>query len=175
MSDFLPSRVLKFCPFCGQESFKPTKDGNCLQCSVCKKSFYINAASAVACVIENNEGEILFTRRAFEPAKGMLDLPGGFVDIGETAESAVKREVYEELNAEVTDALYICSSPNQYLYGGIVYFTLDLAFKCVVKDFSTIRAADDIDDYMFLHKNQIDMNKIAFQSIRNILQFYCQS
>jgi len=143
-----------------------------MQCDVCQKKFYINASAAVACIIENPQGEILFTRRAFEPAKGMLDLPGGFVSLNETAEDAVRREIREELNLEIASIQYIGSSPNQYLYGGVIYFTLDLGYKCLVSDFSNLQVADDVDGYVFISHKQINLHEICFPSIRKILQLY---
>ena len=171
MNKFFPSSLWQYCPYCGSKSFR-AGDENYMQCDACQKKFYINASGAVACIIENSNGEILLTRRAFEPAKGMLDLPGGFINLDETAEDAVKREIKEELNLETESLQYIGSSPNHYLYGGMVYFTLDLGFKCMIADFTKIRAADDVDDYEFLPRNRINLQKIAFPSVRNILQMY---
>ena len=173
MNEFLPSNVLQYCPWCGAKSFRASDD-NYMQCDTCRKRFYINASGAVACIIENPQGEILFTRRAFEPAKGMLDLPGGFVSPDETAEDAVRRELMEELNLETESTQYIISSHNRYLYGGVVYFTLDLGFKCIVTDFTKINVADDVDGYHFLQRNRINLQEICFLSIRNILQHYLE-
>ena len=171
MNPFFPSNVWQFCPYCGAKSFR-AGDENYMQCDACYKKFYINASGAVACIIENPPGEILFTHRAFEPAKGMLDLPGGFVNPEETAEDAVRREIREELNLEIASMQYIGSSHNRYLYGNMIYFTLDLGFKCLVTDLSNIEPADDIDGYVFLPQNRINMDEICFPSIRNILQLY---
>ena len=41
-------------------------------------------------IILNEKNELLVCRRAEEPAKGTLDLTGGFVDLGETAEEAIQ-------------------------------------------------------------------------------------
>ena len=120
--------------------------------------------------LRGRNGEILLTRRAFDPSKGKLDLPGGFIDLDETAEDAVRREVKEELNLDVTSMQYIGSSPNRYSYGGLVYFTLDLGFKCTVVDFDDLRADDDVDGFLFLPPHSINMQEIAFPSIQNILQ-----
>ncbi len=171
MNKFFPSNELPYCPYCGAKSFH-AGDENYLQCDTCRRKFYINASAAVACIIENNYGDILLARRRFDPAKGMLDLPGGFVNPDETAENAASREIKEELNLHVNSMQYIGSSHNRYLYGGMVYFTLDLGFKCKVTDFSEMMVADDVDGYEFLPHNQIDLQQICFPSIRNILQLY---
>jgi len=41
-------------------------------------------------------GKILVVRRARAPAHGLYSLPGGVVEVGETLEEAVTREVREE-------------------------------------------------------------------------------
>jgi len=174
MNQSFPSYLWQYCPYCGIKSFHASAD-NSMHCEACRKKFYINASSAVACIIENMQSEILLARRAFEPAKGMLDLPGGFVNLDETAENAVKREIKEELNLETTSIQYIGSSPNHYLYGEMVYFTLDLGFKCLVKDFTNLRVADDVASYIFLPPQQINLQEICFPSIRNILYLYCKT
>ena len=171
MNEFYPSKVWQYCPWCGAKSFRAGTE-NYMQCDVCQKKFYINASAAVACIIENPQGEILFTRRAFEPAKGMLDLPGGFVSLNETAEDAVRREIREELNLEIAAIQYISCSPNQYLYGGVIYFTLDLGFKCLVTDFDNIQPADDVEGFVFLPHSRINFDEICFPSIRKILKLY---
>ena len=171
MNNYFPSNIWRYCPYCGAKSFH-AGDENYMQCDACQKKFYINASGAVACIIENPQGEILLTRRKFEPAKGMLDLPGGFVNIGETAENAVKREIKEELNLETVSMQYIGSSHNRYLFGGMVYFTLDLGFKCLVADFSNMQVADDVDGFVFLPHHRINLQEIGFPSIRNILKMW---
>ena len=79
-------------------------------------------------MIVNDKGEILFTKRSVDPHKGMLDLPGGFVDIMESAENALVREIKEELNLNIEHFQYFMSSPNEYIFGGLSVFTLDLAY-----------------------------------------------
>ena len=169
--DSLPFKVLQYCPFCGSDHFIPgNSHDKYLECGICGKRLYVNAASAVAGVIRDQEGRVLLTRRKFDPGKGMLDLPGGFVDPGETAEDALVREIKEELNLDICSLEYICSSPNKYLYKGLVYFTLDLGFECSVVDFSTMMAADDVDSCLFLFPMEIKINEVSFPSIRNIVQ-----
>jgi 8-oxo-dGTP diphosphatase len=54
----------------------------------------------VGAVIFRGE-EVLLVRRGQEPAKGAWSLPGGVVEVGETLEAALKREVLEETGLSV--------------------------------------------------------------------------
>jgi 8-oxo-dGTP diphosphatase len=47
------------------------------------------------------DGRVLIVRRAHAPARGLYTLPGGGVELGETLEEAVIREVREETALEV--------------------------------------------------------------------------
>ena len=47
------------------------------------------------------DGAVLLERRGQPPARGSWALPGGLVDVGETLEEAVRREVREECGIEV--------------------------------------------------------------------------
>jgi 8-oxo-dGTP diphosphatase len=46
-------------------------------------------------------GRVLLERRGQPPAQGSWSLPGGLIDVGETAEDAVRREVREECGIDV--------------------------------------------------------------------------
>jgi ADP-ribose pyrophosphatase YjhB (NUDIX family) len=60
------------------------------------------------------QGRLLLGRRAIEPAKGRWDIPGGFVQIDESAEEAARREVREETGLEVALRSYLGSFPDTY-------------------------------------------------------------
>jgi mutator protein MutT len=139
-----------------------------MHCESCSESFYINAASAVIALIRNDEGKFLFTRRKHEPAAGKLDFPGGFVNLGERAEDAVTREVREELDLKLTKVTYYTSIPNRYLFGGIMYFTLDLVYICECDDFSGMSANDDISDFVFMDINDVDPEELGLESVKQL-------
>ncbi len=159
----------KYCPVCGaREIFK--KSDKAIQCSSCLFVYYINAAAAVAGLIFDDSKRLLLTVRGREPAKGLFDLPGGFIDIGESAENALKREIKEELNSDIENIKYLQSHPNKYPFGGIIYHTLDIFYKCSLVEKSNIMAGDDIADYIFIEPDKIDFEKIAFSSVRTVLK-----
>ena len=164
------TEAIKFCPFCGASA--PVYDGKkALRCKACGRRQFINAVAAVAVILRNERGEILLTRRAHDPGKGLLDLPGGFVDAMETVEQAVCREVKEELNVALENISYLTSFPNEYLFEGRITYTADLAFAATVKDWSSLQPADDVATVEFYAPNQIPMEELAFNSIRQILQY----
>ena len=78
------------------------------------------------------ENQFLFLRRARDPGAGKLDMPGGFVDFGETAEEALRRELREELMIESVELTYFTSAPNHYLYLNVPYQTLDFYFAATI-------------------------------------------
>ena len=77
-----PLAKFLFCPCCGSAHFE-VNDFKSKRCTDCGFTFYHNSAAATVAVILNSRNELLVTRRAFNPAAGTLDLPGGFVDAGE--------------------------------------------------------------------------------------------
>lgn len=169
--EFSPQKVLKFCPRCGGIHFEPhgSKANKCRDCGFV---FFFNAAAAVA-VILRNEGKVLLTKRAFDPGKGTLDLPGGFVDPLESAEHAVDREIEEELNLKITEKKYCGSFPNTYVYGGVLYYTCDLVFECSVASFEHITATDDVSGFEFHHITEEVIALVGAESIKNILRTIC--
>ena len=47
------------------------------------------------------ERQILLVKRSKEPSKGRWSLPGGRIELGETIDEAIKREVFEECSIEI--------------------------------------------------------------------------
>lgn len=72
-----------------------------------------NPFPTVDVIVERGDGRVLLVQRLNEP-KGWA-LPGGFIDYGESAENAARREVREEAGVSVllTDLLGVYSNPNR--------------------------------------------------------------
>ena len=55
----------------------------------------------VAAIIEDSEGRIFATQRGYGEWKDWWEFPGGKTEVGETARQALRREIREELDAEI--------------------------------------------------------------------------
>ena len=160
-----PLEKFKFCPVCGSSHFE-TDSAKSNKCRNCGFEYFVNPSSANVAIILNERGELLVERRKREPAKGTLDLPGGFADMSETAEEGVIREVMEETGLEVTHTRYLFSLPNIYRYSDIDIPTLDIFFRCEVKDTTTVKAGDDAAECIWMPLEEIHTEQFGLRSIR---------
>lgn len=133
---------------------------------------YFNAGSSVAAFIEAPDRRVLYLRRARDPAKGKLGMPGGFTDLGETAETALVRETREEVGLELTGLEYLTSFPNGYDFGGVRYITLDLFFVAWARDWLAARPLDGVESLEWVDPAHVDPSEIAFESMRKALGVY---
>ena len=164
-----PLNAFSYCPRCGSKHFDINGERN-RHCSDCNLTYYANMAASTAAIITNSKGEILLTTRAFDPAKGLLDLPGGFVDMNETAEEALIRELKEELNIDVKNPQYLFSIPNEYEFSGIIIHTLDLFFKVTINDNTIIEPNDDVKSAQFYDLNDVNIENIGLKSIKKAIE-----
>jgi tRNA (cytidine/uridine-2'-O-)-methyltransferase len=120
-------------------------------------------------VVEDADGRILLLRRANEPSKGKLGLPGGFVDVGETVEEAVRREAREETGLELQAPRFLGGWPNLYEWRGISYPVVDLYFTARARTGSTADARHEVEECLWLRPAEIDPATLAFPTTRSAL------
>lgn len=164
-----PFSQFRYCPKCGSDHFKSHNEKS-NRCEDCGFVYYFNPSAATVALILNEQNELLVCRRAKDPAKGTLDLPGGFIDMGETAEEGVAREVLEETGLKVDEAIYQFTLPNIYEYSGFPVHTLDMFFLCKVTNTTRIEANDDVADSFFLPLDAIRPEEFGLDSIRKGLR-----
>ena len=86
---------------------------------------------------------VLLVKRAHEPLKGEWSVPGGAVDVGETLEEAIRREVREEtcLDIEVGPVVEVLDSIRRDADGRPEYHYIIIDYRCRVPDGGTTAAA----------------------------------
>ncbi|HMD67340.1 MAG TPA: NUDIX domain-containing protein [Chitinivibrionales bacterium] len=159
-----------YCPRCGKHGVA-AKGGNAMRCGRCGYVYFHNCASCTAAIIAVSGGIVLTVRR-HAPKKGMLDLPGGFCNYGESLEDTLVREVKEEINLDIADIAYFGSFPNTYRYRGVTYFTTDAVFTCATPDLSAATSNDEIAGIRVIKPGAVDLAAVAFSSTRAALSRY---
>lgn len=114
---------------------------------------------------------MLWLQRAKDPGKGRLGLAGGFVDVGETAEQALARELDEEVGLTIRTWRFVCSVPNDYEYAEVRYPVCDLFFEVQVQASEVVRAEEgEVAGWRWLLPEEVDPGQIAFNSVRAAFQ-----
>ncbi len=167
------STLFTYCPVCGSTHFVQNNEKS-KRCQSCGFVYYINASAAVAAFVVNDKKELLVCKRAKDPVKGTWDLPGGFVDKAESAEEALKREIQEELNAEVLEADYLFSLPNEYEYSGMTIPTLDMFFACKLNDTTGLKASDDVEACFFVPLSELNPELFGLKSIKKAVSLFME-
>jgi 8-oxo-dGTP diphosphatase len=120
----------------------------------------------VDAIIER-DGKILMIKRKNEPFKGAWALPGGFIEYNESAEDAVRREVKEETNMELSikSLLGVYSKPGRDPRGHVISICYTGSAK------GREKGGTDAADAAFFTTDEIKRLKIAFDH-RDILNDY---
>ena len=164
-----PLAQFKYCPKCGSNHFV-INNFKSKRCEDCGFIYYYNTCSSTIALIINKDKELLVATRAHEPEKGTLDLPGGFVDMNETGEEAVVREIKEETNLNVECVKYLFSITNDYEYSGFMVQTLDLVFLCDVKNTENIKAEDDVAKLQFIKITELNPGLFGLHSVKEVIK-----
>ncbi len=164
-----PRTFFQHCPRCGLPAPEVLPKAP-FYCERCSFLYYFNPAIAAAALILREDGAALFIRRSKDPGRGKLAMPGGFIDPGESAEEGLRREVREEVNLELDRLEYFGSFPNEYAYRGVTYQVLDLYFFAKTNLDHQAKALDDVDAFEWVLPASVDLNQIAFSSMRTALE-----
>lgn len=104
----------------------------------------------------NAEGQILLVRRAIEPRMGSWVFPGGYMDMGETAEEAATRETKEEALLEVANlrlvGVYTRPEP------GVVVVVYEAEAR------SEAGAGDEVSEVRWFAREEIPWDELAFDT-----------
>lgn len=163
------SEAFRHCPACGKPRSGPI-GGSPLVCAECGFTYYFASASATAVFVRRTDGRMLFVRRARDPGKGLLAPPGGFIDVGERVEDALRREIREEVGLEIADPVFLASFPNTYPYRGLDYPVLDLFFVANALHPESAQALDDVEALCWRGLSEVAEDELAFPSMKAALR-----
>lgn len=113
-----------YCSYCGYPFEKGSRFPR--SCKHCHNVTYLNPIPCVITLVEifntENTGALL-VRRAIEPEKGKLALPGGYLELGETWQEGAARELKEETGLVINPKDIYLSSIKHSPVGNLLIFT----------------------------------------------------
>ena len=134
-----------------------------LYCRQCDRILYENPLPATAAVVLDAEHRLLLVKRAMEPARGEWCLPGGFVELDETPEQGVLRELLEETGLEGTvEQLIDVVREESPLYGPLVIIGYQVSPRG-----GRLKAGDDAAEVRYFPLG--DLPRLAFDSHQAII------
>jgi ADP-ribose pyrophosphatase YjhB (NUDIX family) len=152
---------------CGARLLLARLDGHPRRrCPRCGWVFYDNPVPAVVALIERR-GAVLLARRAADPYRGTWDLPGGFMESGETPEAALARELREELGVRLRGRPRLAGHfADTYGQGG--FPVLGIVYRVGVR--GRLRAADDVGEVRWVPRARLPLREIRFPGLRAALR-----
>jgi ADP-ribose pyrophosphatase YjhB (NUDIX family) len=162
----------RFCLTCGGPLRAIREDGHRRwRCRRCGWTFYGNPVPASTAVVIRR-GQVLLARRARPPYPGYWDLPGGFLEAGETPEAGLRREMREELGVSVTRVRVIGFATDRYGPRGVPVLTV---MYRVQPGTGRLRPADDVSELKWFDPREVPWRSVAFPGMRRLLQRYLAS
>lgn len=122
----------RYCPRCATElELRPSAghDPDRPACPRCGFVHYGNPTPTVQAWIDR-DGSYLALRRGEEPLRGEWNMPGGFVEVGESGPDAIAREVREETALEIEVDHLIGVFASTYGSGEEAKPIFDVAYRC---------------------------------------------
>jgi len=155
-----------YCPKCGAKYGEQNKP-NQFACRQCGFVFYVNSKPTASTLIIK-DSKVLLGKRVIEPAKGMWDVIGGFLDLGELPEDGAKREAKEETGLDVKIESLVGFFVDTYGDTGDV--TLNIYYTASVVG-GEMRAQDDVEELRWFTIDEIP-KEIAFKNSRDMLDVW---
>ncbi|HDP34886.1 MAG TPA: NUDIX domain-containing protein [Candidatus Hydrogenedentes bacterium] len=166
---YIPPKPFEWnhCGTCGSK-LEPAFDGERERpyCANCNRHYYRNPVPACCVFVRDEEGRLLFTQRAVEPCLGRWTLPGGFLELNESAEQCALRELTEETGLTGDGVQLLGVSVSQSADKGAV---LVIGY-CIATWRGTPRPDSDASDLRFFSK--AERPQVPFEAHRELLALY---
>ena len=155
----------KHCPVCATP-VEP-RDGR-VECPNCGFVTYAHSMPTASAVVADDEGRVLLSRRAHDPAAGRWDLPGGFLEEGEDPVDCLRRELREEAGIALSDERLLGIWMDWYEYRRRVVATLNVYYSARIGE-GTPQPADDVTELRWFGPEEVPVDELAFEHITDVL------
>jgi mutator protein MutT len=120
-----------------------------------------------AIVLDGNR--VLLVKRAHEPLKGEWSVPGGAVEVGETLEQAIRREVLEEtcLDVEVGPIVDVLDRIRYDVDGRVQFHYVLIDYLCRPLR-GTVHCASDADEAAWVDRTDLASYGVAAETVNVI-------
>ena len=157
--------AFKFCPLCKSCLRQKQIDGKKrLFCQKCGWIHYENPLPVVICVVKDKANKILIAKRNLKPGLNKWALPGGFIESGESSETACLRELEEEtgLKGKIKRLIGVCIQKSRQ-YGSL----LIIGYEVSVSKYN-LSLNSELKEAKFFSRK--DLPAIPFASHRKIIE-----
>lgn len=121
-----------------------------------------------AAIIENEQGMVLIARRKEGKSQGGLwEFPGGKIEVDETAENCLRRELLEEMNIAIEP--YAFFGGNDHFYGDVHIRLVAYKAKFLSGEIKLI----DHDDYTWVGRAQLVEYEFAPADVKFVEMLSC--
>ncbi len=136
-----------------------------MECEIC--SFNNPKGTTSAIIIR--DGKLLVLKRTEEPFNGMWDLPGGYMDAGETPEHTAMREIKEELGVDAK-LDFIGAFPGTASWKAKTFSVLSHAYLAEISGEPQLNTKEN-SNLTWISLSEIDPKTIAFDANVKIVEY----
>lgn len=159
-------KPFRYCPSCATEL--PGADHETgRHCPRCGRSWYENPAPTAGVAIVR-DGKVLVAVRARDPHRGKIDVPGGFLHVGEDPVEGARREVREELGIDIDTSMEGCIQAVPHRYGPDGDWLLSLGFVATPVGEAELHPADDVAEARWVGLEELDGLDFAWEHDRDL-------
>ena len=154
-----------YCPSCGSQlvTVAGGADRGHPFCPTCEVAHYDNPG-VTAFVFVERDASLLLLERNQEPHRGEWDVPGGFVESGETPVEAAIRELREETGLQAGVLELLGTYKSTY---GAERWTVDVAFACSCSP-GSVSLSEENGAYRWVAID--DVPRLPFEGLRDGLR-----
>ena len=118
-----------------------------------------------------DEGKVLIVKRRYEPLAGQWSLPGGAVEVGETLETSIAREMLEEtgLEVEVGPVIEVFDRISRDADGKVRYHFVLVDYLCWPVG-GLLQPASDVADALFVEPSELQRYSLTEKATAVIMR-----